>query len=140
MSEPIASRFRWLLPAVIFVVSCAGSSDRYAEVNCEGPPGKKNYDLFVQVTTGKVGCSAHSLGPYREISWIRIRLPESPQKNVRYEAAQVTFVDEIDSVPPVIKGGFVAFDLKKHEVVLALETATGSYWANGAYPLRGSGL
>ncbi len=140
MSKPITSRFRWLLPAVIFVASCAGSSDRYAVVNYEGPPGKKSHDLFIQARTGNVGCSAHALGPYREISWIRIRLPESPQKNVRYEAAQVTFVEETGSVKPVIKGGFVAFDLQKHVVELSLETATGSYWANGTYALRSSSL
>lgn len=136
MSEPTAARIRWLLPVVIFVASCAGPSGRYAEVNYEGPPGNRNHDLFIQARTGNVGCSAHALGPYRETTSIRIRLPETPQTNVRYEASQVTFVEESGSVQPVVKGGFVAFDLQKREVVLSLETTTGSYWANGTYPWR----
>ena len=129
-------RFRWLIPAVLFTLSCAGPSDEYAQVNYEGPPGNRHHDLFVQARTGYVGCSPHALGPYREISWIRIRLPEHPQTSLRYDSSRITFVEQSGSAQPTIKGGFVAFDMQKREVVLSLETAAGPYWANGTYPWR----
>jgi hypothetical protein len=83
-----------------------------------------------------MGCSPHSLGPYQEISWIRIRLPETPKSSIRFESGRVAFVQQSGSEQPTITGGFIAFDAEKREVELSLMTAAGPYWANGRYPWR----
>jgi hypothetical protein len=61
-----------------------------------------------------------------------------PTAQARYEAAQVTVVNEspYPPVPMAVTGGHVLIDQKRKEVTVSFQTPSGPFWANGTYPTR----
>jgi hypothetical protein len=130
---------RWLVLVAIMLASCVSLPERYAALECQCQPGAEKVSrIFVQAQTGRWGCSAHSMGFYREIAWLSIKLPAEQQNSRRINVAELSVTDESTSPPAPLAftSGHVELDFARMEVTLALNTATGPYWANGVYPAR----
>lgn len=126
---------RLLAPLLLLLISCAPSpASKYAKIEYIRPANAPPYHhVSLELFTGKWGCSAHGFGPYREIEWLSIRLPEKPVKRGRYEAAQVTvLVSSGERI--VLTGGYIEVDPVGGQVEINFQSPTGPYWANGVYP------
>lgn len=129
-------RTYWSSLGFLLLLSCSPFPERYAKVESVSPPGAPTtHRVFLQAPTGSSGCSPHA-GYYKEIAWLSIRLPERPAAQARYDASQVAVFNENLSSQIAIASGYVALDRARNEVVVSLQTPTGAFWANGAYPAR----
>lgn len=129
----------WPILATALLVGCVSIPAQHASVECICRAGTAPvHRISLQAATGNWALSGHGLWLYREISWLSIRLPEMPAAQARYEAAQVTVVNEspYPSAPMAVTGGHVLIDQKRKEVTVSFQTPSGPFWANGTYPTR----
>jgi hypothetical protein len=129
----------WSILAAALLVGCVHIPAQQASVECVCHAGTTPvHRISLHAATGNWAFSGHGLGFYREISWLSIRLPEMPTTQARYEAAQVSILDESPSppVPITVTDGHVLIDQKRKEVTVSFQTSSGPFWANGTYPMR----
>lgn len=130
---------RWLLLAILLLAGCVSIPSRYASIECvcraSAPPV---YQVFLHAPTGSWALTGHGVGLYRETAVLSIQLPDMPATQARYDAAQVSVVDQspYPSVALAATGGHVLIDQKTREVTVSLQTPDGPLWANGVYPMR----
>lgn len=96
------------------------------------------YRVSLRAPTGNWALTGHGVGLYREAAVLSIRLPDKPTASMRYDAAQVSVVDEspYPSVAITVTDGHLLIDQEKKEVTVSFQTSNGPLWANGVYPLR----
>lgn len=130
---------RWFLLAILPLTGCVSIPARHASIECVCRAGVSPvYQVSLHAPTGNWALTGHGVGLYRETAVLSIQLPDMPATQARYDAAQVSVVDQspYPSVVLAVTGGHVLIDQKKGDVTVSLQTPDGPFWANGVYPMR----
>jgi hypothetical protein len=132
-------KVRWLLPAALLLVSCVSIGGRRAFFDSGYPQDlAAPYQLKLNVPTGRLSCSGHGLVLQEPVEQYSIALPDSPPTmRVRYEAAQLRVtLSSVPSRPPVaLSGGHIVVDRSERQVLVLLETTSGTFAGNGSYQI-----
>jgi hypothetical protein len=124
--------------ALLFAALVAGCTpgSRWASVNYVFPRGEPERVEVSLSAPGNWRAGGHNVFPYRELHSYTLVLPKWPKGRVRFYSSELTLRNLTfeDDATVMLSGGYVEIDLDDEEVILALQTPFGKFWANGRYP------
>ena len=128
---------RAMVLAVVLASAAGCAAERYASVDCDCPRGAAaQWEIVLHAPTGQWVASVHT-GYSETHELYSIVLPSRPMsRRYTYSEIQLSEVWDFPHRPVVLTGGYVALDVEKREVVVALETKQGQFLRNGTYPIQ----